>query len=188
MSPKLGEHAFHRSLKPIRLALVNKSDDLRGLVSLLYEQDFPGAHGAWVEGFLALMIELRRVFGNDLDKVIILSTIGQWMVLNAGMPALSYSEVLDAPELHLVGTATTIEGLARTTGIPRESVRRKVEELRKAGMVTRDPERGLVVCLEAAQHLANTTRIEIEALNRLLADYLGRLTTASILEVKRKAV
>jgi DNA-binding transcriptional ArsR family regulator len=167
---------------------VNTSDDLRGLVSLLYEQDFPGAHGAWVEGFLALMIELRRVFGNDLDKIIILSTIGQRMLLNAGMPALSYSAVLDAPELHLVGTATNVEALARATGIPRESVRRKVEELREAGMVTKDPERGLVVCRGAAQHFANTTRIEIEALDRLLADYLGKLTSASILEIKRKAV
>jgi DNA-binding transcriptional ArsR family regulator len=188
MSPKLGERAFHQALGPIRLALVTESDDLRGLVSLLYEQDFPGAHGAWVEAFLALMIELRCVFGNDLDKVIILSTIGQRMLLNAGMPVLSDAAVLDVPELHLVGTATTIEGLARTTGIPRESVRRKIEELRKAGMVTRDPERGLVVCPEAAQHLAKATRIEIETLDRLLADYLGRLTSASILEVKRKAV
>lgn len=153
----------------------------RGLVSQLFEADFLLAQGIWVEGFLELLVELRRVFGNDLDKVMILSAVGQQMLRDPAAPTLSKETA------HRRGSSpihserrTNIDALARATGIPRESVRRKVNELQAAGLVCRTGD-GLRVQSGAAAALQSSTEVEIAMLDRVIAAYLAALVARGLL-------
>lgn len=134
-----------------------------------------------MEGFLTLMVELRRVFGNDLDKVMILSAIGQQVLRDPGTAAVSYEDAVRAPPLWRTLKTTNIDALARATGIPRESVRRKVNELMAAGLVVRDAELGLTVARGAAGMLSHSTDLTIGMLDRLVAGYLEMLVDRRIL-------
>lgn len=129
----------------------------------------------WVEGFLTLLVELRRVFGNDMDKVIILSAIGQQYLRD---PALSGTSRVDVEGMEVAPgrrSTTNIDALARATGIPRESVRRKVNELIADKLVERPAEGGLHVAPGIAGRMQASTDVTVEMLDSLFAAYLAML-------------
>lgn len=71
-----------------------------------------------LRGLSVLMPELRRQFAGDLDRALIILTL-----FMEGSPAAE--------------TGST-SAIARVTGIPRESVRRKLERMRRAAQVVRE--------------------------------------------------
>jgi hypothetical protein len=154
-----------------------------GLVKQLFEADFTSAQAIWVEGFLTLLVELRRVFGNDMDKVMILSAIGQQMLRDPAMPTMPL-EVANTvgPGVHS-DRRTNIDALARATGIPRESVRRKVNELTEAGLVRRADDGGIVIADGAAARLATSTDVEVAMLDRIFADLLALMVRRNLLQL-----
>jgi hypothetical protein len=50
--------------------------DLLVLANQALKEDFHRIHPAWVERHILLLTTLRKIFGNDLDKPIILGIIG----------------------------------------------------------------------------------------------------------------
>lgn len=154
----------------------------RGLIEQLYATDFPAAQSIWVEAFLPLLIDLRRVFGNDLDKVIILSVIGQQMLRDPAMPALSHDDAQRGPFPDWQGRTTNIDALARATGIPRESVRRKVGELIAEDLVVRTDAGGLAVQAGASARLASSTLVTIAMLDTIFVKYLTLLRSRGELD------
>lgn len=156
-----------------------------GLIADLFEARFPPAQSVWVEGFLTLLVELRRVFGNDLDKVMILSMVGQQMLRDPGMPPLSHSEAQTAPFKTWPGKSTNIDALARASGIPRESVRRKVNELIADNLVARSDQGTLVVSPGASARLAASTGISIRMLDRTVSAYLSMLVDDGTITLAR---
>jgi hypothetical protein len=91
----------------------------------------------WVEKHLAILCALRAQFGADIDKAIILSVIGQRMMRGPTQPDLSYEQALRGGVPEYQGRFTNIESIAAASGIPRETVRRKVAELQSLGWVSR---------------------------------------------------
>jgi hypothetical protein len=162
-------------------ASMTSSSRFRGLVRQLYERDFPTAQSVWVEEFLLLLVELRGAFGNDLDKIIILSLIGQQMLRDPAIPAISHSEASSAPQRQWRGRDTNIDALARASRIPRESVRRKVNELIADEMVERMDSGGLAVRAGIAARLAPSTMVSIAMLDAVFAKYLGLLRDHDLL-------
>jgi hypothetical protein len=159
--------------------------EFSGLVRFLYQTDFPFAQGLWVEGFLGLLIELRRVFGNDLDKVMILSAIGQQLLLDRRLPQRSYDQWIAAPLVERPDRATSIDALARATGIPRESVRRKVNELMADGFVVRNDRNNLEIAPGAAARLSGSTEVTIAMLDRVVAGYIAGLSRLQVMRAER---
>ncbi len=159
--------------------------DFNGLVRFLYQTRFPAAQGTWVEGFLALMVEMRRVFGNDLDKVIILSAIGQQMLLDRQVPERSYDDWILHPLKERHGKVTNIDALARATGIPRESVRRKVNELIADRMVVRNERNELSPAPGVAAHLAKSTDISVGMLDAMFSTYLAMMVESEAVRAER---
>lgn len=151
------------------------STRFRGLVAQLYATDFPAAQSAWVEEFLVLLVELRRAFGNDLDKVIVLSIIGQRLLRDPAMPVLSHVDAQQSLIAESMVRNTNIDAIARVSRIPRESVRRKVGELIADGLVQRDDSGGLAIRAGAAARLAPSTHVSIAMLDAVVAKYLGRM-------------
>jgi hypothetical protein len=137
-----------------------KIEAIKAKVSTLLAENYLDTHGAWAEGHLELLCEIRRVVGNDLDKIIILGVIGQRMFQTSKFKSKEYGELaggnfeVDHPRL------TNIESISSSTGIPRESVRRKVMELIAQGWIERDQSGKLFVLPQAASDLEECTMIE----------------------------
>jgi hypothetical protein len=159
--------------------------EFAGLVRFLFQTRFAEAQGAWVEGFLALLVELRRVFRNDLDKVIILSAIGQQVLRDARLPRRDYEDWVQNPLEDGHGRVTNIDALARATGIPRESVRRKVNELIADRLVSRGDRNALSVAPGAAAQLADSTEISMHMLDRLVGTYLDMMVESEVITAAR---
>lgn len=109
-----------------------------------------------VEQFTALLITLRRQFDGDLDRMLVLAVIGLRTLPAHRVRALSYEE-FEAGRLVREPGPINVHSIAETTGIPRETVRRKVMELERLGWVERLESGHLVVAARAREQLAPAT-------------------------------
>ncbi|MGL4543112.1 MAG: hypothetical protein ACRCUI_11440 [Polymorphobacter sp.] len=156
----------------------------RGLVTQLFSADFPAAQSAWVEEFLLLLVELRHAFGNDIDKVIILSLIGQQFLRTPALPAIPQAATQTGQPPDPARRSTNIDALVRASRIPRESVRRKVNELIADALVERLENGGLAIRAGASARLAPATLVSIGMLDAVFSVYMGRMCDLGLLSAK----
>lgn len=109
-----------------------------------------------VEEFTRLLITLRAQFGGDLDRMLVLAVIGLRTLPARRVDGLSYAEfqagqTVDRP------SPINVQSIAETSGIPRETVRRKVRELESAGWIERRDDGYLAVSHRAREDLAAGT-------------------------------
>ena len=145
-----------------------------GMVIEAMKAGFSTLQPVWVEGHLAQLCELRRLVGGDLDKPIILAAIGQRSFATATGEPFSYSEALKGEGGAGRSRLTNIESISQATGIPRESVRRKVNEMVAEGWLEKGARGGLMVTAKAVVDLAPAT----EAGYRMLEDVFEALANA----------
>lgn len=86
---------------------------------------------------LELLIAARSACGGDLDAFLILMTVGLRMAEHESFQRLSYDEVLTGCHAELPGYGVNMRSIAESSGIARETVRRKVEGLERAGLLAR---------------------------------------------------
>lgn len=110
-----------------------------------------------VEHFAELLIALRRQFGGDLDRMLVLAVIGLRTLPPRRVEGRSYTE-FQAGQLAEQGRPINVQSIADTTGIPRETVRRKVAELEAAGWIERHAGGRLEVAPRAREDLAPATQ------------------------------
>lgn len=120
------------------------------------------------------LITARSAFDGDMDKMVILAVIGLMTLQDRGFPLrdpppLSYDDLLSPDATALDPRPINIESIALFTGIPRESVRRKVRELISRKWVARDAQGYLVVLPAAA--------IDLEALSEHLFRLVGQISS-----------
>jgi DNA-binding MarR family transcriptional regulator len=130
---------------------------------------------AHMEGFVRLMLILRRTFDGDLDQMLILAVIGERKLARRASRAepsydrLGYSELRDPSSV-----AINPHSLADYTGIPRETVRRKVVALMARGWVERSENGDLRTTAKVAEDLQHGTEATLDYL-RDLADAFDRV-------------
>ena len=92
----------------------------------------------FVQFFVEHLADVSRTFETDLQSVLVLAVVGQ-MELQARIRS-NYLDDGEMPSGVLVGAAPRINSssIAEVTGIPRETVRRKLEGLASRGWVARD--------------------------------------------------
>lgn len=119
--------------------------------------------------FTRLLTRLRAAFDGDLDLLLILAAIGDRTRPENWAPELrTYRQLTNAPgEAHLQ-YPINIQSVADFTGIPRETVRRKVAVLRKKGWLERGADGRLAVSRTAASDLEGATGDTISYLAALL--------------------
>ncbi|KUF10807.1 helix-turn-helix domain-containing protein [Pseudoponticoccus marisrubri] len=123
---------------------------------------------AHLEGFTHLLVQLRARFDGDLDLVLVLAVIAsrtqsaQWAPQLAELDRLTHGEEDDTP------LPINIQSVADYSGIPRETVRRKVALLQEKGWVARRPGGRLSVTRDAATDLQDGTGDTIAYLAALL--------------------
>lgn len=118
-----------------------------GALLTLVRQAYPRLAKDLLRPILAVLATARGICGGDAQKSEILMLIAMRTVEHPDFGKLSYETIAagDAPGYGSLGT--NIRSIADSSGIPRETVRRKVAELTAAGLVKRD---GNALSLEPA--------------------------------------
>lgn len=119
-----------------------------------------------VERFSELLITLRQHFGGDLDLMLVLAIIGSRTLHARRAEGLSYGDFSNGARSDVALYPINLQSVAECSGIPRETVRRKVRELEKLGWIERLEGGVLAATEKAARDLAPATEA---ALGYLLA-------------------
>lgn len=130
------------------------------------ESDIRGNFGhvwpAHVAAFARYLIECRKQFRGDLDLMLLLAVIGdRTLVAKKVRKSLSFNEFLQGQYVDFQPDAINYQSIAEFTGMPRESVRRKVNELIDIGWVRRTEGGFLVATQKASEDLAPLTEAGI---------------------------
>jgi biotin operon repressor len=122
--------------------------------------DLAGSFGhIWpvhVEHFTELLIALRRQFDGDLDCMLVLAVIGVRTMPARRLQQRSFAD-FEAGLAAEEPSPINVQSIAETTGIPRETVRRKVRALEQAGWIERQEGGYLVVSAQARHDLSPAT-------------------------------
>lgn len=130
---------------------------------------FGKVYPAHVSAFVDLMLELRRGFDGDLDTMLVLAIIGDQRVWKrAASQDVSYARLGDTPLANSEKVASNVLSIASYTGIPRETVRRKVNALIDRGWIEREENGDLRPTRKAAADLRAGTDATIEYIRAIV--------------------
>lgn len=122
-----------------------------------------------VEGFIRLLSGLRQVFDGDLDSVLILAVVGSAVLPRDRLPKdLAYDDFLTGESRRNLVTPLNTHSISQITGIPRESVRRKLSKLQKKGWTVRDDRGHWAIGDEARSQLHPVTDMSMEYLSSVV--------------------
>jgi len=114
------------------------------------------------------LVTLRRDFDGDLDMMLVLLT------LSLGTRRENWVEALQAEAPATLPTGlTNTQSIALATGIPRESVRRKLETMRTKGWISRGADGNWAPEARAAQDLRASSGETLSFLRALMAAALS---------------
>lgn len=119
-----------------------------------------------VDGLITLLSRLRAVFDGDLDSVLILAVVGSAVLPRHKLPGhLTYEEFLEGEARRELTTPLNTHSIGQITGIPRETVRRKLLALEGKGWVERN--------LEGHWAIGDAARRELEPMTDASLQYLS---------------
>jgi hypothetical protein len=125
------------------------------------------------DAFCELLVSLRRQFDGDLDRMLVLAIIGSRTLARGRTADLSLAKFIDG-ERSDTPPPINLQSIADYSGIPRETVRRKLLALEHSGWIRRDREGYLIATAKAAEDLEPATR----ATMRYLLTVVGAWTAA----------
>lgn len=121
-----------------------------------------------VETLTRFLIECRRHFDGDLDMFLVLAVIGDRSFAASKAAAdLTYDDLLDVNRKPTEPEALNVLSISQFSGIPRETVRRKVNQLMDKGWVERDGQGFVRATRKAAHDLHPLTETSFEYLLRM---------------------
>jgi DNA-binding MarR family transcriptional regulator len=127
------------------------------------------------DAFSELLVLLRKYFGGDLDRMLVLAIIGSRHLARGGIDGMSYDRFVSLERAERDPAPINIQSIADYSGIPRETVRRKVRDLEQMGWIERGRKGYLIVANQAARDLAPAT----EATLRYLATVVDACNEAT---------
>jgi hypothetical protein len=137
----------------------------------LIEEHFATIWPAQVAGFTRFVTQLRVAFDGDLDMMLVLAVIGDrtrpgnWARELVDYGSLTLEDAGDHRQLPL-----NMQSISEFTGIPRETVRRKIAALETRGWIVRDAKGHISASDRASADLKDATMHAI--------DYLATIATA----------
>lgn len=141
-----------------------------------YAAGFAAYHHAWSVFFVSHLGDLRRHFG-DLDEALLLAAFGLGPVADKRRAARRDRDALALGSRATSTGVTNAKRLADVTGIPRETVRRKLERFRTRGWVEQEANGAWRLSVDAegrarvAEALAPLHGEFLRRLARLLAEF-----------------
>lgn len=131
---------------------------------MLLNENFGDIWPVHVDGFTELLITLRGQFRGDLDMMLVLAIIGSRTLPPRRTRGMSYQDFANGTRIDPRPSPINLQSISESSGIPRETVRRKVHDLRALGWVDRRDDGVLVVTEKAAQDLAPATEATLRYL------------------------
>lgn len=127
-----------------------------------------------VSSLVQFLIECRKNFDGDIDLFLVLCIIGDRTFSARHVPPdLDFESWNESDALDLRTEEINIQSLADYSGIPRETVRRKISSLIEKGWVTRD-ERGFITATQQAKEdlapLTNSSLVYLSRMKTTLTD------------------
>ena len=119
---------------------------------------------AHVEALCELLIVLRQQFFADLDLMLIVAIIGSRTLPARLASNMSYTDFISDHSKVRADQPINIQSIAECSGIPRETVRRKVNKLEKLGFIERDANSMLKITDKATQQLRPATEASLHYL------------------------
>jgi DNA-binding MarR family transcriptional regulator len=101
-------------------------------VAAAFQANYPPYQYHVVEFLTEHLADLSREFGGDLQQMLVLAIIGQVHIHRQ-------LRLDGRPSLHNADTSISASRIADVTGIPRQTVRRKLAALEKRGWIERTP-------------------------------------------------
>ncbi|RAK50837.1 hypothetical protein [Phenylobacterium deserti] len=135
---------------------------MRNLVVDLLAEQYPAVAKDLLNPLAELMQVARKACGDDADKFLILLVIGVRTAQDQRFSELTNDELENNPVGVLPSLGTNTRSISDSTGIPKETVRRKLTELTQAGWIVREGNDLLLTC-KAYQELV-TVRDSIRSL------------------------
>jgi CRP-like cAMP-binding protein len=127
--------------------------------------NFGRLHARHVAALTRHLVECRRVFGGDLDLFLVMTIIGERTFPAKSAPEeMSQSEFLHGHVGDTESAAINQQSIADYSGIPRETVRRKIEMLIEKGWVRRDERKLLTATDKANEELFPLTESTVRYL------------------------
>ena len=159
------------SAQPSRQAEAKaKIEALLASSNTLIENEFGKIWPVHLTAFTHLLIQLRAHFDGDLESMIIMAVIGERTRPGNWTPELrTYRQLTSKPGEEHLQVPINLQSVADFSGIPRETVRRKVKILQERGWVKRDGKGRLAIASGAARDLEQATMDSVIYLERLLA-------------------
>ncbi len=134
------------------------------------ENDFGRIWPAHVENHTWFLIQCRRYFNGDLDRFLVLCVIGDRTFAARNVPEKFTVHDLGRMRKGEVPTEPiNLQSISDFSGIPRETVRRKLRDLMALGWVERDKRGNFAATPKAASDLAPLTKISISYLAKMKA-------------------
>lgn len=125
---------------------------------------FDDIYPTYRAAFARLLVTLREDFDGDLDAMLVLLT------LSLGTERQNWGEALlgQAEQTGAVRVTNTLS-ISQATGIPRETVRRKLDAMAAKGWIVRDAKRNWAPTRRAAEDLRKGSRETIDFVRALLS-------------------
>lgn len=123
-----------------------------------------------VSNLVTLLIAARKEFDGDLDMFLILAVVGdRTFSAHKADHTLTFSSWQSNSLPHLAPDDINIRSIADFSGIPRETVRRKLAALSERGWIARND--------DGVLHATVRARKELEPLTHAAIDYLSEMFT-----------
>lgn len=143
-------------------------ESTRSAVSAALEAHYPEVQYHYVQFLAEHLTDCRKTLGGDFDDLMMLAVLGQRF-----LQARQDRDAGDARAHERIWMSAL--RLSDVTGVPRESVRRKLKRLAERGWATHDPAQGWGL---AGSFDMATARIDLGDLDRRGLERLGKLITA----------
>lgn len=131
-------------------------------------ENFGKVWPAHVSNLTTFLINARSAFGGDLDLFLVLAVIGDRTFSASRVPpSLSFDEFMSADRVKSEPISLNTYSISQFSRIPRETVRRKVQELVDRGWVERSEDGSLTATRKASVDLLPLTELSMKYLARM---------------------
>ncbi|MFO1148100.1 MAG: HTH domain-containing protein [Alsobacter sp.] len=131
-------------------------------VESAYAHFYIRAQYTWVHMLAEHLADCSRVFRGDLQAMLVLAVIGQSYLYRHLQEVGERPPEDEVPLPVLAGTSINASSLSDILGIPRETVRRKLEDLRTAGWIEKDEKSGYQLAMQGGRMTAREALSELD--------------------------
>lgn len=141
------------------------------------DSNFGKLHAQHVGALTRHLVECRQAFGGDLDLFLVMTIIGERTFPARNAPAeMSHAQFVHGHVGDTEAAAINQQSIADYSGIPRETVRRKIEILIEKGWIVRDESKLLTATNKANAELFQLTESTLRYLRDIQSAFeAGRL-------------